>query len=149
MNHLRMCESVDQALNRHPRIIKSPPESLGTRLTVHRYTSRFYASGSVSPTQYHHGPEKLLDELKQIKVMQCLLDNPSMYLTELRNALFEASGRDVHLSTICRTVHRLGFIRQKLRKVALQRSEEKRAYRCGLNVNIKDGNTVSAMEAES
>ena len=41
------------------------------------------------------------------------------------------------------------FIRQKLRKVALQRSEEKRAYRCGLNVNIKDGNTVSAMEAES
>ena len=94
--------------------------------TVRRYTSRFYASGSVSPTQYHHGPDKLLDEFEQVTVMQCLLDNPSMCLTELRDALFEASGRDVHLSTICRTVHRLGFTRQKLRKIALQRSEEKR-----------------------
>ena len=35
MNRLRMCEfSGYQALNRHPRIIKSPPESLGTRLTA-------------------------------------------------------------------------------------------------------------------
>ena len=38
MNHLRMCESVDTRLSiatpafQHPRIIKSPPESLGTRL---------------------------------------------------------------------------------------------------------------------
>ena len=92
---------------------------------MRRYTSQFYASGSVSPTQYHHGPDKLLDEFEQVTVMQCLLDNPSMYLTELRDALFEASGRDVHLSTICRTVHRLGFTRQKLRKIVLQCSEEK------------------------
>ena len=40
MNHLRMCESVDTRLSiatpafQHPRIIKSPPESLGTRLAA-------------------------------------------------------------------------------------------------------------------
>ena len=39
MDRLRMCESVDTRLSiatpafQHPRIIKSPPESLGTRLS--------------------------------------------------------------------------------------------------------------------
>ena len=31
----------------------------------------------------------------------------------------------MHLSTICRTIHTLGFTRQKLRKTALQRGQEK------------------------
>ena len=62
-----------------------------------------------------------------------------MYLTEVRDALFEATGRDVHLSTICRTVHRLGFTRQKLRKVAIQRSEEKHGE-FAAEVNFLDPN---------
>lgn len=94
--------------------------------SVRRYTERFYASGSVSPSEYHHGPHKLLDDFEQVTVMQSLLNKPSMYLTELCDELFEATGREVHPSTICRTIHSLGFTRQKLRKVALQRSEEKR-----------------------
>ena len=51
----------------------------------------------------------------------CALD-----LTEVCDELFKATGREVHPSTICRTIHSLGFTRQKLRKVALQQSEEKR-----------------------
>lgn len=94
--------------------------------TVRRYTQRFYETGSVSPTEYHHGPHKLLDEFEQVTVMQSLLNKPSMYLTEVCDELFKATGREVHPSTICRTIHSLGFTRQKLRKVALQQSEEKR-----------------------
>ena len=107
--------------------------------SVRHYTQRFYESGSVSPMEYHHGPHKLLDEFEQVTVMQSLLNKPSMYLTEVRDALLEATGRDVHLSTICRTVHRLGFTRQKLRKVAIQRSEEKRGE-FAAEVNFLDPN---------
>ena len=49
-----------------------------------------------------------------------------MYLTEVCDELFEATGHEVHPSTICRTIHSLGFTGQKLRKAALQRSQEKR-----------------------
>ena len=46
--------------------------------TVRRYTQRFYETGSVSPTEYHHGPHKLLDEFEQVTVMQSLLNKPSI-----------------------------------------------------------------------
>ena len=94
--------------------------------TVCHYTQRFYENGSVSPTEYHHGPHKLLNEFEQVTVMQSLLNKPSMYLGEVCDELFKATGHEVHPSTICRTIHSLGFTRQKLRKVALQQSEDKR-----------------------
>ena len=86
---------------------------------MRQYTQRFYETGFVSPTQYHHGPHNLLDEFEQVMVMQSLLNKPSMYLTEVCDELFKATGHDVHPSTICRTIHSLGFTRRKLRKVAL------------------------------
>ena len=49
-----------------------------------------------------------------------------MYLAELRQELIEATGTEVSLSTICRTLKRLDFSRKKLGHVAIQRSEEKR-----------------------
>ena len=80
-----------------------------------------------------------MDEFEQVTLMQSLLNKPSMYLTEVRDALLEATGRDVYLSTICRTVHRLGFTRQKLRKVAIQCSEEKHGE-VAAEVNFLDPN---------
>ena len=64
MNRLRMCESAETRLSiatpafQHPRIIKSPPESLGTRLSLARRlsavsvanTPRF--SDTLIPTNY-------------------------------------------------------------------------------------------------
>ena len=77
-------------------------------------------------TEYYHGPHKLLDKFQQVTVMQILLNKPSMYQTEVCDELFKATGREVHPPTIiCRTIHSFGFTRQKLRKVALQQSEEK------------------------
>ena len=49
-----------------------------------------------------------------------------MYLEELRQELLQVTSVGVSVSTICRTIKRLGFSRKKLRQVALQRSDEKR-----------------------
>lgn len=45
-----------------------------------------------------------------------------MYVDEIQRELYDFTGTVVHISTICRTVHRLGMTRQKLRYVALQQS---------------------------
>ena len=49
-----------------------------------------------------------------------------MYLEEIQRELYDFTGTVVHISTICRTVHRLGMTRQKLRYVALQQSVDQR-----------------------
>ena len=55
----------------------------------------------------------------------CLLNKPSMYIYKVCDELFKTTGRELHPSTICRTIHTLGFTTQKLRKTALQWSQEK------------------------
>lgn len=56
-----------------------------------------------------------------------MIDNSSVYLIELQNKLFDTTGTWVHESTICHTVHRLGFTRKKLQHIAFGRSEGLRA----------------------
>ena len=46
-----------------------------------------------------------------------------MYLKELQSELIELTGSQVHQSTLCRTLQRLGMTRKKVSKVALQQSE--------------------------
>lgn len=71
-------------------------------------------------------PLYALDAFEEMSLIQSLLNKPEMYLKELRQELIEISGTDVSVSTICKTLKRLGFSRKKLRQVALQRSEEQR-----------------------
>ena len=66
-------------------------------------------------------------EFEQIIVLQSMIDRPGIYLAELQQQLNDVTGIWVHISTICRTVHRLGFSRKHLQHIALQRSDEKRA----------------------
>ena len=49
-----------------------------------------------------------------------------MYLNEIQHQVQETTGTIVHISTICRTIHRMGLTRQKLRHIAIQQSLEKR-----------------------
>ena len=52
---------------------------------------------------------------------------PTMYLEELQSELYDLTGTWVHVSTICRTVQRLGLTRKKVQLVALQCSMEMQA----------------------
>ena len=94
--------------------------------SIRRYIDLFAETGDVSPAEYQHGPHRLLDSFEETRLIQVLLDRPDIYLDEIKLELHEVTGTDISLSTICRTIKRLGFSRKKLRQVALQRSEEKR-----------------------
>ena len=96
--------------------------------SVSRYIELYQSTGDVQPTVQRHGPERVLSELEQITVIQSLIAKPGMFLTELQQRLNDLTGTWVHLSTICRTVHRLGFMRKRLQHIAFQRSEESRAH---------------------
>ena len=95
--------------------------------SVRRYVDLYMSTGGVEASGYRHGPQQLLSDFKQITVLQSLVNKPTIYLEELQKDLNEATGTLVSLATICRTVHRLGFTRKRVQKIALQRSDDLRA----------------------
>ena len=61
-----------------------------------RYIKQYLNTNSVAPTEYQHGPDKLLTDFEQLTVLQSLLVNHSMYLHELCDELEEVTGKKVH-----------------------------------------------------
>ena len=95
--------------------------------SVQRYVDSYKATGLVAPASQKHGPAKLLSDLEQKFLLESLIANPSTYLSELCEPLEEATGRVVYPSTICRTIKHFGMTRKKVRTIAMQRSEDRRA----------------------
>lgn len=60
-------------------------------------------------------------------VLHTVLSFPGIYLREIQNELWEVTGADVSATSICRFLHRVGFFRQRIRYVALQRDEQLRS----------------------
>ena len=87
----------------------------------------YHSTGDVVANHQQHGPQGILTEFEQISILQSLANNPTMYLDELQSELFDLTGTSVHISTICRTVQRLGLTRKKVQLVALQCSISKQA----------------------
>ena len=94
--------------------------------TVRRILTRYNQCGDVSPESYQHGPERMLGTPEECCIIESLMANPSIYLSELQQDLFNTTGIWASTSTIFRTIRRLGFTRKKLRHVAIQQSELKR-----------------------
>ena len=86
----------------------------------------FHATGTVEPMQPTGDCSKGLTDFESFTVLQSILHKPKAYLDEVRQELFDITGRWVHLSTICRTIKKHGFTRKKLQSIALQQSETKR-----------------------
>ena len=95
--------------------------------TIKRIVNQYNATGDVSPAIYQHGPKKMLGEPEELCIVESLLANPGIYLNELQQELFRSTGTSVSISTIFRTIRWLGFTRKKLRHVAMQPSDVKRA----------------------
>ena len=95
--------------------------------SVRRYVDLYMSTGGVEASEYRHGPQQLLSDFEQLTVLQSLVNKPTIYLEELQKDLNEATGTSVSLATICRTVHRLGFTRKRVKKIALQQSDNLRA----------------------
>ena len=94
--------------------------------TVWRTVKLFKETGTVQP-KTPPGAVKKLSSATEFTIASEVLNRPGIMLHELQTLLAEALGIVVCLSTICRFLHRIGFSRQKLRVVALQRSDFLRA----------------------
>ena len=98
-----------------------------SKRSVYRYLNRFERNGDIKPNIYQHGPSKLLGELEQVILLRIITSNPGIYLSEVESKLFEKFGVHISLSTICRTLKYIGCTRQVIQRIALQRSDERRA----------------------
>ena len=90
--------------------------------TVWRILDRFERTGCVvlnMATARAH----TLDEHDELILIQIVCENPSVYLREVQLQLQETTGTVASVSTICRSLKRLGFTRKKLQFSAVQRSD--------------------------
>ena len=97
--------------------------SLGT---VHNHFKRFQLTGEVAPIVCNRNGTRLLSEHDELIIVGLLLDDPSLYLSEVCQRITLLSGFEVSPATVCRVIHRNGFTRKKLQRIALQRSVEYR-----------------------
>lgn len=89
--------------------------------------SLFEITGDVEPKL--SGPRRelrKLDDHMELFILGLILDDPSLYLSEICDKVVELSGIRVSQATICRLLQRYGLTRKKVRQVALQRSDSLR-----------------------
>ena len=70
---------------------------------------RYTRTGDVRSVQEKYGPDTKLSEQKELIVLQLFLDKPGIYLREVQQELYDATGTWVDCSTLCRTAKRLGL----------------------------------------
>ena len=104
-------------------IAKNLSLSLGT---VHSHYMRFEQTGEVAPTRANRKGTRSLSEHEELFIVGLLLDDPSVYLSEVCQKIETLTGINVSSATVCRVIHRNGFTRKKIQQVALQRSVEHR-----------------------
>lgn len=94
--------------------------------TVQRIVAKFDQTGDVSPRNGTRGPRRTLQEREEFSIVENLLSKPGIYLEELQQELFKSTGTLASVSTIFRTIHRLGFTRKKIRHIAMQQDPTRR-----------------------
>ena len=95
--------------------------------TVRRYTTLFSQTGDVVSRTRHNGPYPILDQYQQLILLRWIADVPGIYLSEIQERFLSSFGIICSVSTICRTLKSMGCSRQKIRYIAIQRSDECRA----------------------
>ena len=93
--------------------------------TVRRTLRLFDSTGTVDKKAYSCGSRKKMSITDQLHLLELVIENPGMYLTEMKE--LHARGTNVDESTICRFLKESKFSRKKMRLVAIQQSEELRA----------------------
>ena len=102
--------------------------------TVFNVLKKFEQTGNVEAKKPRCRPECCkLDGHHQLYIIGLILDNPSMYLSELCSEIKSITGVEVSPSTVCKLLSNYGFTRKKIQHVALQQSIE---YRGGFISDI-------------
>ena len=95
--------------------------------TVERLVNRFKRTGDVTSVQEKHGPCHKLSDQEELIVLQLFLDKPGIYLREVQRELFDITSTWISCATLCRAAKRFGLSRQKMRNIAIMRSDILRA----------------------
>ena len=93
--------------------------------TIRRTVSLYKTTGDVLPKEQCHGPKRLLSRDEEDFLMKWILDEPGIYLDELQQKL-NSNGITVSLTTVFRTIQRLGFTRKRIRHIVQAQDELKR-----------------------
>ena len=93
--------------------------------TAHNHFKRFQETGYVQARTGHNG-SRAVSSHEELIVVGLLLDDPSLYLSEVCQKLREITGIEASPATVCRVIHRNGFTRKKIKQVAIQQSVEAR-----------------------
>ena len=68
--------------------------------TIQRYVTLFRQTGDVKPQEHSNGPQKLLGDFEQCKLLSLILQYLCIYLHEVQDKLQEAFGVTVSAATI-------------------------------------------------
>ena len=109
-----------------PYIVVSELLTVSVR-TISRYVELFNTTGDIQPRSRRYGPHRVFGEYEQLVLLRIVLENPGIYLQEIKEMCFEIWGVEICVSTICRTLKFMGCSRQKIQHIALQRSDMCRA----------------------
>lgn len=96
--------------------------------TVWRTVELFKETGQVDKKVYPKEQcfRKLTQPLELI-ILHVVLSCPGIYLREIQNELWEVTGEVLSATSICRFLRRIGFSRQRMKQVALQRDRHLRS----------------------
>ena len=69
---------------------------------------------------------KKLSAQDEITVITTIVENPTTYLHELKSILFQSTGIEISIASLCKLIHKSGFSHTKLALRAQQRNYELR-----------------------
>ena len=101
---------------------------------------RFQESDAVSASRPGIREDlRVLSNHDELLLIGLILEDPSLYLSELQHRLEQVAGVQVSASTVCRVLRRNGLTRKKIQQVAKQRCTEYRGkYMAEVQLHNRD-----------
>ena len=82
--------------------------------TVQRTVQLFEETGTVCSIQgYHFNTTKKLTVHEELAVINAVVDNPAMYLSDLQQHVLHSTGKSIGTSMICKFLQKQGFSHKK------------------------------------
>lgn len=96
-------------------------------MSVCRIISLYNRTDHALPQPQQRGLCRLLGSREEDILIECLLEDPGIYLNELPHKLYQCAAVLASLPTICNTIHRLGYTRKRIGRVVQAQDVMRRA----------------------
>lgn len=105
--------------------------SVGTTFNIYQL---FCQTGEVSPKKPRKREEsRKLDNYHENYIICMIVSDPTLYLSDITQKVYDVTGVAVSSATICRLLASHGITRKKVKQIALQRNSE---YRGAFIANV-------------